>query len=236
MNMYKKSIIVLSSVVLSGSLYAQNGKMHDVKNIEMQTMQIDGKNYVVNNGYGKVAAKNFIKTNRLEGEMIHQTCDSKMLKSAIAKLIKKIEGLESRVGFLEKEKSLLTPLINNKSLIKKERKAHKKIRLKEPKKKLYCQDKKWSISDVKGSFIKFKEPQKFKIASNNVYEYKNPILNSKKSKEVSLKKGSYIEGDMFTKAGWVHVKDGGWIKGYLVFPKVLQKKDNNVYKKDCVLR
>jgi len=82
---------------------------------------------------------------------------------------------------------------------------------------------KYSLKDIQGSYIKYPKPKEF-IAQKNLIQYNYPLLWAKTNKYPIIKKGTHFKGDMWTYAGWVHVENQGWVRGFLLYPKVLQKK------------
>jgi len=135
--------------------------------------------------------------------------EGKQLKTALAKLIKKVDKIEKEVSYLKNRKY-------------ENRVSEHKGNLKAQAKVDYAH-KKYKKSDVRGSYINFKHNKTFKIDSKKVREYELPILSAKRYSRDYLTKDSYIVADKYTKAGWIHIRNGGWIKGFLVYPRVLQK-------------
>lgn len=170
-----------------------------------------------------------ISTNKnLEKLLYKQECDINMLKSAVAKLIQNVDRLNLDKQELEK-------IIRN---IHKVDSEHKKIEKDIPKKEYIKEKKKeckkiYKEQDIKGSYIKYIPEKEFKVQTNNLEIYKIPNINSEKI-ELKLNKGDSFKSDKYTKAGWVYVKDSGWVKGYYLYPKVFQESFGEIsLKEEC---
>lgn len=66
------------------------------------------------------------------------------------------------------------------------------------------------------------EDKEFKVIRKFAKIYEYPALGLESIGQ--LKRGETFIGDMYTAAGWVHIKNGGWVKGYLLNPQVLYNK------------
>ena len=102
-----------------------------------------------------------------------------------------------------------------------------------------------NIQKIKNGFYHFSTNKKFVLKENaKVFKYPVFIKSFHKNNEI-IKKDTSVIADMYNKYGWVHVKNRGWIRGFLLFPKFLpiikinlNKKNNNlsenyVFKKIC---
>lgn len=87
------------------------------------------------------------------------------------------------------------------------------------------------------SYFKFKELKEFTIAAtNNTFLYEYPFVKSKTIG--SLDKGNKYYADMYTAGGWVHFKNEGWVKGYLLYPQFnqIENKNNGDLSKSSVIK
>ena len=66
------------------------------------------------------------------------------------------------------------------------------------------------------------ELKEYKIDTKKLNIHSSPNENS--ITEVELNRGEKIIVENFTKEGWAKIKDGGWVKGYLLYPKYLPSK------------
>lgn len=66
------------------------------------------------------------------------------------------------------------------------------------------------------------ELKEYKINTKKLNIYSTP--NEESITEVELNRGEKIIVEKFTKEGWVKIKDGGWVKGYLLYPIYLPTK------------
>lgn len=66
------------------------------------------------------------------------------------------------------------------------------------------------------------ELKEYKINTKKLNIYSTP--NEESITEVELNRGEKIIVENFTKEGWAKIKDGGWVKGYLLYPKYLPSK------------
>lgn len=60
------------------------------------------------------------------------------------------------------------------------------------------------------------ELKEYKINTKKLNIYSTP--NEESITEVELNRGEKILSEKFTKEGWIKIKDGGWVKGYLLYP------------------
>jgi len=167
--------------------------------------------------------------------MQQENCDINRLKLAVNKLINKVTILEKRVSDLEGIKkveissSMVSATENLDKLVNPE-----KYKMVCTKKKVRVSHK-YTVGEIEGSFIKFNKPKEFR-AGVDLYGYVEPVLYAKHTDKPLFKRGQKFEGDMWTYAGWIHVKGTKyWVKGYKLVPKVLQKKVPGKYKvvEDC---
>lgn len=161
-----------------------------------------------------------ISTNKdLEKLLYKQECDINMLKTAVAKLIQNVDKLNLDKEKLEKITKDIKSIDTNQKFLE------KKI----PKKEIVVEEKKieckkvYKEQNIAGSYIKYIPEREFKVQTNNLEVYKIPNISSEKI-EITLNKGDSFKSDKYTKAGWVYVKNSGWVKGYYLYPKVLQEK------------
>lgn len=100
--------------------------------------------------------------------------------------------------------------------------------------KLICSKKKILVKDnisrkeIYASYVRFINPQRYQ-ATKNLFIYNLPVLGISPLKKVEIKKGTSFIADMWTYAGWIHAKGKGWVKGYKLNPKFLQKKVSKKY-------
>ena len=66
------------------------------------------------------------------------------------------------------------------------------------------------------------ELKEYKINTKKLNIYSTP--NEESITEVELNRGEKILAEKFTKEGWIKIKDGGWVKGYLLYPIYLPTK------------
>lgn len=78
--------------------------------------------------------------------------------------------------------------------------------------------KKYTQEELNYSFFKIQDKE-FMVQNKHALFFKNPVLGEK-SIDKKLQGESFI-ADMYTEAGWVHAKNYGWVKGYLLFPKIM---------------
>lgn len=82
-------------------------------------------------------------------------------------------------------------------------------------------EKKLDLSRINESYYKYKTPKKFTVLYRRAGEFNYPVLES--SVKHMLHRGDKFVADLYTKAGWVHNVNGGWVKGYKLNPKVSNK-------------
>lgn len=125
-------------------------------------------------------------------------CNLSTVKTAVAKLILKIDELEKKDKLLQEEIKDLKVIVNNKS--------SEEIVINENKEELIYEEK------------------VFKVNSDKILVYKNPLYKDFSENKNSVKIGDELISDKQNKYGWVHIKDTGWVRGYLLKPIYLEKK------------
>jgi len=163
-----------------------------------------------------------VKIARANNLASKNSCEIVKLKKALAKLIKLHSQNNSR------------KVINIKDLPKLNVETEKATEILTGKKKpkVACKKKLVKVIDtshIKESYFAYKTPKKFKVTYNKAGEFEYPLIDSKVNK--MLHKNDRFEADMYTKAGWVHKVNGGWVKGYKLWPKVLNKTTKEDIKK-----
>jgi hypothetical protein len=228
----KKNIsLLVSACILSTSLLAANNKNIYI-NVDSDTgseilkSELEYKNFLIKKA----------EITALEKKRIAQTqknCeDIKLLKKAVAKLILESQKNKFKKDVYKEEKNNTNP-INKKELTKNifNVKTLKKINLpneieesKNIKDKKICTNKTKLIVDkskIHESYYKQKDT-KYRVSRQKSYIYEYPVLGEKSIGVI--KHNETFIGDMYTAAGWVHAKNKGWVKGYLLSPKVLYDK------------
>lgn len=164
-------------------------------------------------------AEQSLKIKRNSENIKNNNCEINKLKKIIIKLIKKEEE-EKKNKKISKE-SYLKNL--HKAYIKTNKfKDLKKIPISYNEKKKVCITKYIPvIKGIEGSYFKYKTDKTFTVTYPLAGYFKYPIL--KINREGLLYKGDKFVSDMYTKAGWVHIKNKGWIKGYKIYPRVINK-------------
>ena len=173
--------------------------------------------------------------------------DIQQLKLAVAKLITEVNSLKQQNKQLLKEKQLLlkkkkipndlteVPIENSAANILNTIKTKKQHKCRLVKERVI----KNSSKNIMGAYKKYNPTKEF-LTLKSLHQFKYPTISSKKM-ETKLKAGQHIEADMHTRFGWVHVKGGGWVAGYFLYPKVVYKAPKNskkaatkyIYKKVC---
>lgn len=118
----------------------------------------------------------------------------------------KLESVQKKINFLNK-------------FIKEDRKKEKICKVV----KIPIYETAYSLKDINKSYIKYKNSKEF-VAQTNLLQYNYPLLWAKTNNYPVIKKGTHFKADMWTYAGWVHIQNQGWVRGFLLYPKVLQKK------------
>ena len=224
---------ILLSALLCGSLFAQDITID--KNSEAGKIILNAdkeyKEYLI-----KLAEKG-----QLVDVIYQQEMEIRTLKQAVAKLIKEnakinfpkeTNAISVKTDSLAKTADALdaTVGVNGGSHpdMNKGYDFHKKHENFDPEK----------MKQVKKDFKEFMKEKKNKnenSVSVNTGELKEYKIDTKKLNihsspnensitEVELNRGEKIIVENFTKEGWAKIKDGGWVKGYLLYPKYLPSK------------
>jgi len=148
----------------------------------------------------------------------------KELKALYALIEKQNEKINQLKQSLKKEKKQKVQLIEKKidfidRFVNKKHKDEKICRVV----KVPVYKTQFSLKDISKSYVKYSTPKEF-VAQADLLQYNYPLLWAKTDKYPAIKKGTHFKGDMWTYAGWVHVQGQGWVRGFLLYPKVLQKK------------
>jgi len=175
------------------------------------------------------AEKNKLKTiQAAEKRSKDNLCEIVKLKKIIAKLLKE-KALNKNLGKGSNENLAAKPIpviateIEKdipKSVFKTERPLKKKNKCVEKTKRVV------DTTNIWESYISFPKPVKFIVDTKKAGIFNYPLVESKVISMLHKKDTFYA--DMYTKAGWVHNVNGGWVKGYRLYPKV----NNRVTKRD----
>lgn len=147
--------------------------------------------------------------NDIDKEIIKEnqnTCSSKDLTVAVAKLIVKLENLEKRNLLLENELNQMKLNMLKKVENNNEIKPKSSFNQKENK----------SFNEK----TEILNETTFLVTSKKAYLYTIPEYNNFDSTKESFKFGEIIHSDKQNKFGWVHIKDKGWVRGFLLSPAV----------------
>lgn len=148
----------------------------------------------------KIAGRNACEIQKIKRVLIKLIQENRNYSPIILKTVK-TEGAEKVLG------------IKKNNLNQKEECVEKKIKV-------------IDTSHINESYFKYKKLKSFKVTYNLAGEFSYPVLSSSVSNMLHL--GDTFKADMYTKAGWVHNVNGGWVKGYKLFPRV----NNLTTKKD----
>jgi len=181
------------------------------------------------------------KNNQIMADKVSKNCeDIQLLKKGVVKLIIELNNLKKEK--LELEKDILKNKkndINNgvhkdnrksidiDNIIVKQNNIDKSINNNQLIDKEVCSNEEIKVIDkeeLKNSYKKMEE-KTFTINVKKTYIYKLPMLGQKNIGE--LKRGETFKSDTYTKAGWVYIKDKGWVKGYMLSPEILYQRDMN---------
>lgn len=180
-------------------------------------------------------------------QLQENSCDINKLKTAVAMLIERVEKLESEGVVVSKED--VVPQVSEGTVsqiadIGSKKEDIDNVVAPEPENVMVCKKKKvfasWSPEGVKHSYIKYKGLKTFTVTTEAV-QFEYPVIGANEVPS-PLVKGTKFQADMWTLAGWVHVVDGGWVKGYVLNPPVYQvktsykkgKSDSYEWKEECV--
>lgn len=225
--------VILSSLLLASSIFA-NEIVIDKNSKTGQVILNSDKEY-------KEYLSKIYANKNLEDILYKHECDLNMLKEAVAKLILTIEkkgNIEKEVKTVSEDlikmseehgklKARVTDSESRKPTLEeflvgqKAQKVEKKCRIEK-------RPVEYKNSDIKHSFINIIPDKEFKSQVKALQVYKIPSLKSEKI-EKTLSFNENFLGDKYTKAGWVHIKDTGWVKGYEIYPKVMPESVNVKY-------
>lgn len=170
-------------------------------------------------------------------ELQSQHVGQEDMKSAIVKLIQKVQDIEKEIAILkDKENSENLSEITNSNTVVVDEVQDSNIEISQEKvepatvlKPIIIEDsqeevnKKYESKEVKGSYSDYRYDKTFTVSVDALEEYEMPVLSANKVNRGMLTKGTQFVADKYTKAGWVHVKDGGWVRGFLIYPRVFQE-------------
>ena len=203
--------IIISSLLIGCSLFANEIVIDKNSNVGQVILNSDKE-------YKEYLSKIYANKN-LEDIIYKHECDINMLKDAVAKLILMMEkGKDIKVETTAVSKELNRIADENKILsesMEKKEAVKTEVTCKTIKTPI-----KYEKGDIKHSFINIIPDKEFKSQVKKLEVYKIPALNSEKEEVTFGFKDKFL-GDKYTKAGWVHIKDTGWVKGYEIFPKVM---------------
>ncbi len=180
----------------------------------------------------------------LEDIIYKHECDINMLKEAVAKLILALEkGANVNSELNAVSKKIIELENENKKLkdklelpIEKQKILEEAVEGNFQKTEKSCVKEKvikeYKLKDIKHSYINIIPDKTFKAQVQTLTVFKLPIVNSE-TESFTLSKGENFVADKYTKAGWVHIKSGGWVRGYEVYPKVLEEKNEVEYEETC---
>ena len=158
--------------------------------------------------------KNIEATVNKNTELIKNKCDNTLLKKVSVKLIEDIHSIKDRISAIDSNISSIKMSIVKPFQVKPKCVPHKELDLKK------------SMKVLKGSFKRFKKEHTF-TAKKDLKVYPLPELGVKPYTDINITKNTKFQADMFTYAGWIHAKEKGWVKGYLLKPAFLQIKKGN---------
>lgn len=207
---------ILLSALLCGSLFAQDITID--KNTEAGKIILNAdkeyKEYLI-----KLAEKG-----QLVDVIYQQEMEIRTLKQAVAKLIKEnakvnfpkeTNAIAVKTDSLAKTADALDATVG----VKGECPLQKMKQVKKDFKEFMKEKKNKNENSVSLNTGELKE---YKIDTKKLNIHSSPNENS--ITEVELNRGEKIIVENFTKEGWAKIKDGGWVKGYLLYPKYLPSK------------
>jgi len=226
----KKTIFSLTAVcLLSTGVFATDIYINKDSSAGQKLLksELEYKDYLKNKA-------KMTEESKKRASQIAKNCeDIQMLKEAVAKLILKTESNSRKIkssNLKQEEKTNNNENYSVKEIKEIGAKLYTKVENKKDKK--ICTTKTKRIVDksrIHESYYKMKDKE-FKVVRKKAYIYKYPVLGEK---NIGLiKHNEKFIGDMYTAAGWVHVKNKGWVKGYLLSPKVLMDKTKKFDKKN----
>jgi hypothetical protein len=152
------------------------------------------------------------------------SCDVNKLKLAVVKLIQRLDTLENANNGIADLKNQITSLQSQIDSLKPLPKLE--VQQSPETAKQICTTKKVLVSsdgkngfEPESSFLNFKNDTYF-TATTSLDESKYPSVEAEIS-ENKVKAGTKFKADKFTKAGWVHIENGEWVKGYSLSPKFM---------------
>jgi len=236
--MKKKIKLLTMSLMAAGTLLSASVDTNNTKDIFIDIQSKVGTELLKS----EIMYKNYLQNEAIQNKKIainkslseKNACEINKLKKALVKMIKSsgysdMERVHIEEGLFKEEakkKAVVNTKYNNLPILKVGENTNKIIE--EARKKSCVRTKIVDTSDIEKSFYVYKTPRTFKV-TRVAGTFKNPILGLKRKK--LLKKGETFIGDMYTKAGWVHIKGGDWVKGYKVYPRVLNKTTKEDQKK-----
>lgn len=180
-----------------------------------------------------------VKIVKLQDKVTKNCENIKVLKIAVAKLIKEVNNLKNQKPKVIVKKVYVTkPVVKFKRLppVKKPTNQMAKniqntiqsteaLNNKKEEYKNICTTKYKRVLNLKKLRQSFKplKPRKFTVLFRHIKIYKYPFLGAPVIGDMYYK--DHFIGDMFTYSGWVHVKTGGWVRGFKVSPKILYHKE-----------
>jgi len=220
----KKTIISMSIIIGFGGISLLNASQDNIYvNVDSDIGKKIFQSKAAYDEYLKREREQDLKIKAINSIAEKNACEIVKLKKAIVKLIKERELNPnknlSEIKEDKKRKVNTYPEKNNYSKLKSLAKA---IGIKEVDNKQSCKTiviKKIDTSNIESSYFKYKEPKMFKVIRNNVHVFKYPVIDSEKE-DLVYNKNEVFQADMYTKAGWVHDINSGWIKGYKLYPNV----------------
>lgn len=179
----------------------------------------------------ELAYANYLKNESIQNlkittnseSIVANNCEIAKLKKALVKLIKERNVIDTSP--VPSSRVATSEFFSVENVNKKIKSVNSVVKKKE--KEICTKTKKIVNTDrIHESYYSFKNPKTFKVTYSVAGLFKFPVLGIER--DSLLKRGDIFKADMYTKAGWVHVVDKGWIKGYKIFPRV----KNNTSKKD----
>jgi len=236
--MNKKIKILTLSLITAGTLLSASVNKNNTKDIYINIQSKVGTELLKS----EIMYKNYLQNEAIQNKKIEinrnlfkkNSCEINKIKKVLIKMIKSNGYSDMERVSMEKDltkqkakKEVISKIKYNNLPILKVSENNIKL-IKESRKKSCITTKVIDTSDIKRSFYIYKTPKKFKV-TRVAGTFENPILGLKRKS--LLKKGDIFIGDMYTKAGWVHIKGGDWVKGYKVYPRVLNKTTKEDKKK-----
>lgn len=208
--------IGLISVVLAGNIFAMDSfKKQIVVNADSENGQKIVNNIEEYNEYMDDKTRLALGNKLPIDQLSEHSCDINKLKEAIAKIIIRLEKVESKTD-IEDLKNKIKDL---------ELQIANKTEPVTP--KTVCKIKKVPVTgggkEDPSHYIKFKKDTFFK-AEYKIPQYSYPVIDSD-IEGTDIEQNEKFKADMYTKAGWVHIENKGWVKGYALIPKFEASKE-----------